>query len=449
MENLSVPQRATICNMGTELGVMTSVFPSDNMTLRFLIAQGRKNDWCALQADEGAEYDRVVKVNLTELEPMIACPNSPDNVKKVRELKGQRVNQVCIGSCTNSSYEGLMRVAALLKGRSVASTVSAVVAHGSRQVLINMARTEAIHDIIVAGVRVDEVACGFCIGVAQAPQTDAVSVRTSNRNYEGRSGTKSAQIYLASPETAVACALTGEFTDTRDLGLTYPEIDEPDCYEIDDSMILVPTTDQEEVKVLRGPNIVRMPHFEPLPDRLGDSLTIKVGDKITTDHIMPAGRLAIYRSNVPKYARYVLSNVDETFAERCFRNRESGKVNFIAAGESYGQGSACEHAALCPRYLDVRVVLAKSIERIHHANLCNFGILPLVFKDPADYNSLDQGNNLVIEGLKASVASGKLVIIRNETNRTIIKAVLVANEQQRDALLEGGVLNLLARQIRA
>jgi len=448
VENLTVPQRATICNMGTEIGVITSLFPSDKMTLRFLIRQGRKNDWRALQADKGADYDRWIEIDLTKLEPMIACPHSPDNVKTVRELKGQQVNQVCIGSCTNSSYEDLMRVAALLKGQSVCPTVSAAFAPGSRQVFLNAARKEAIHDIVKAGVRVDEIACGFCIGAAQAPQTDAVSVRTSNRNYEGRSGTRSAKVYLTSPETAAACSLTGQITDPRDLGLVYPQIDEPDQYEIDDSMILKPATDMEEVKIFRGPNIVKMPPFEALPDLLQGSLTIKVGDNITTDHIMPAGRLAIYRSNIPKYAGYVFNGVDGKFAERCLRNKESGEVNFIMAGESYGQGSAREHAALCPRYLNVRAVLAKSIERIHQANLCNFGILPLLFQDTQDYNAIEEGDKLIIQKLRGVVAKGKLVIVRNETKKTTIKVELLATEQQREAILAGGLLNLFARQIR-
>ncbi len=443
---LSVPERATITNMGAEMGVTTSVFPSDEVTRAFLKAQGRDDAWQPLAADEGAQYDRTIELDLSAVEPMIACPHSPDNVRTVREVAGRRVDQVCIGSCTNSSYRDLMTVARLLDGRKARPELDLVVAPGSRQVLENVAQTDALYQIIAAGARLDEAACGFCIGAAQAPATDAVSVRTINRNFEGRSGTASAGVYLASPETAVACALEGRITDPRDLGLGYPEIDEPDQYVLDDSLILPPAEDPDEVEVVRGPNIVAPPPFEPLPDRLAGPVTLKVGDKITTDHIMPAGRLTVYRSNVPAYAEYVFHRVDAGFAARAVEQRDAGRAVFIVAGESYGQGSSREHAALCPRYLGVRAVLARSIERIHQANLVNFGILPLVFETAEDYESVEQDDELVLEGLRGGVEGGETVEVTNATRGTRFTVRLLASDRQREALLAGGVLNLAAGQ---
>jgi aconitate hydratase len=441
VKTLGVPERATITNMGAELGVTTSVFPSDEATRRFLRWQGREDAWRPLRADRGAPYDRTVGVNLSNLEPHAACPHSPDNVRLVRDLAGTPVNQVCIGSCTNSSVRDLLTVAAMLKGRKTHSAVDLVVAPGSRQVLQTISRTEALDDLLAAGVRLDEAACGFCIGAAQAPQTDAVSVRTNNRNFEGRSGTRSARVYLASPETAAACALTGEMTDPRDLGLEPPTIRLPRRLVVDDSMILPPAADPASVEVVRGPNIVPPPPFDALPDVLAGPVTLKVGDKITTDHIMPAGRLAIYRSNVPKYAEYVFSRVDETFAERAASARDAGKANVVVGGDSYGQGSSREHAALCPRFLGVRAVIAKAIERIHQANLVNFGILPLVFADPADYDRVDQGDELELADLRAAVADRETLTVRNTTRGTAFEVRLVASARQREALLAGGVLN--------
>ena len=443
---LSVPERATITNMGAELGVTTSVFPSDKVTRDFLRRQGRKDAWAPLAAESGARYDRTMELDLSTVEPMVACPHSPDNVRRVRDLAGLAVHQVCIGSCTNSSVRDLLTVAAMLKGRKARSEVSLVVAPGSRQVLKTIARTDALGDLLAAGARLDEVACGFCIGAAQAPQTGAVSVRTSNRNFEGRSGTPSAQVYLASPETAVACALKGRMTDPRDLGIPYPDVKEPKRYLLDDSLILPPAEDSRRagIEVVRGPNLVGPPPMDALPDRIAGPVALKVGDKITTDHIMPAGRLAVYRSNVPKYAEYVFSRVDPDFAGRAAKNRDAGKVNFIVAGESYGQGSSREHAALCPRYLGVRAVLARSIERIHQANLANFGILPLLFEDPKDYERLSQGDELEMTGLRAAVQGDAPLSLRNRTRGTLMRVRLVASERQREALLAGGVLSLVA-----
>ena len=445
---LSVPERATIANMGAELGVTTSLFPSDEVTRAFLRREGREDAWRALASDKSARYDRTIGIDLSTVDPMAACPHSPDQIKTVRELAGLKVQQVCIGSCTNSSYRDLMTVAAMLKGRQARPEVSLVVAPGSRQVLETIARTDAVFDLLAAGARLDEAACGFCIGAAQAPQTDAVSVRTSNRNFEGRSGTKSAQVYLVSPETAAACALAGEMTDPRDLGVPCPEIAEPERYVIDDSMILAPAPEPRRagIEVFRGPNLVGPPPMATLPDRLAGPVALKVGDKITTDHIMPAGRLAIYRSNVPKYAEYVFARVDASFASRASATRDAGRANFIVAGESYGQGSSREHAALCPRYLGVRAVLAKSIERIHQANLANFGILPLVFENPKDYDTIEPGDELAMEGLRDAVAKGGAITIRSAARGTAFKAILAASERQREALLAGGVLALVAKR---
>jgi len=444
LRTLSVPERATITNMGAELGVTTSLFPSDAVTRRFLRLQGREAAWRPLRADAGARYDRTIAIDLGAVEPMVACPHSPDHTKTVREVAGLPVHQVCIGSCTNSSWRDLMTVAALLRGRKVRPEVSLVVAPGSRQVLESIARTDAVYDLVAAGARLDEAACGFCIGAAQAPQTGAVSVRTSNRNFEGRTGTRSAGVYLVSPETAVACALTGRLTDPRDLGIPFPAVKEPRRLVIDDSMILAPPPDPASVEVFRGPNLVGPSKMEALPDRLAGPVGLKVGDKITTDHIMPAGQLAVYRSNVPKYAQYVFSRVDPEFARRCEAVRDAGRANFVVAGSSYGQGSSREHAALCPRHLGVRAVLAKSIERIHGANLVNFGILPLVFADPKDADGVAQGDELELADLRAAVAERDTVAVRNVTRGTAFAARLAASGRERRILLAGGVLNLAA-----
>jgi len=439
---LSVPQRATLTNMGAELGVTSSVFPSDEVTRRFFAWQGREDDWRPLKADRGAAYDRSIEIDLARVEPMVACPHSPGNVKTVREIAGLPVNQVCIGSCTNAGVRDLLTVAAMLKGRRARPEVGLVVAPGSRQVLQTIARTDALEVLVAAGARIDEAACGFCIGAAQAPHTDAVSVRTSNRNFEGRSGTISAQVYLTSPETAVACAVTGRLTDPRDLGVACPKVRLPRHLALDDSLVLRPAENPDEVEVFRGPNLVGPPPMEALPDRLAGPVALAVGDYVTTDHIMPAGKLTIYRSNVPKYAEFVFSRVDDGFASRCAEARDAGKANVIVAGASYGQGSSREHAALCPRFLGVRAVLAKSIERIHQANLVNFGILPLVFADPADAEKVRQGDELELADLRTAVAEHDTVTVRNVTRGTEFEVRLNASPRQRRILLAGGVLNL-------
>jgi aconitate hydratase len=446
VRTLSVPQRATITNMGAELGVTASVFPSDAVTRRFLKVQKRENAWRPLAADRGATYDRTIELDLSQVEPMVACPHSPDNVRTVRQVGPIAVHQVCIGSCTNSSIRDLLMVAALLNRRTARPEVSLVVAPGSRQVLQNIARQDALSTLIAAGARIDEASCGFCIGAAQAPQTNAVSVRTSNRNFEGRSGTRSAGVYLVSPETAVACALTGRMTDPRDLGIPYPKVNEPQRVLIDDSLILAPAAEPEKVEVFRGPNLVGPQPMDALPDRLAGPVALAVGDKITTDHIMPAGQLAIYRSNVPKYAQYVFFRVDPEFAPRCIQARDAGKANFIVGGESYGQGSSREHAALCPRFLGVRAVIARSIERIHQANLINFGILPLVFAEAKDADKVRQGDELEMADLVAAVGRRDTVTVRNATQNVTFQARLNVSQRERDILLAGGVLNLARRR---
>ncbi len=441
---LSVPERSTITNMGAEVGVTTSIFPSDERTRQFMAAQGRGGDWTPLAADDDAAYERVIEIDLSTLEPMIARPHSPDNVATVASCAGTKVQQVAIGSCTNSSYKDLVTVARLLHGRVTAADTSLVVAPGSRQVFEMIARDGYLTDLIGAGARVVESACGFCIGAGQAPPSGGVSVRTNNRNFEGRSGTRDAQVYLASPETAAACAITGTITDPRELeklGIQFPSVDVPGKFLVDDRMILPPADHPDLIEVVRGPNIGPPPASEPPPDRLLGEVMIKVGDKITTDHISPAGSRLKFRSNVAKYATFVFEILDPTFPKRCEANRDRGRANFIVAADSYGQGSSREHAALCPMYLGVRAVLAKSIERIHHANLINFGILPLTFTDPADYDRIQPGDELELTDLHRQIESAQTLTIRNATRGASIQAALKLSSRQRKILLSGGLLN--------
>jgi len=439
--SLSVPERATITNMGAELGITTSVFPSDGVTRRFLAAQRREDQWTELAADPGAAYDRVIDLDLGSLVPRVAKPHSPDSIATVKELTGTKVDQVMIGSCTNSSYRDLMIVASLLKGKRVHPDVSLGVAPGSRQVLEMIAQNGALADIVVAGARILESTCGFCIGAGQAPRTDAVSVRTNNRNFEGRSGTKSAKIYLASPETAVAAALTGSITDPRALGVPYPEVALPAEFWIDDSMVLLPSDHPDTVVISRGPNIGAPPAAEPLPDAIRGSVTIKVGDKITTDHIMPAGSRLKYRSNIPKYAEFVFEGVDPQFSRKALVNKQAGIHNIVVAGSSYGQGSSREHAAICPMFLGIRAVIAKSFERIHAANLLNFGILPLTFAHEADYEAIGGGSEIEIAGIKQALAAGSDLSLTDRTSQKRIPLRFSLSVRQRDILLAGGMLN--------
>ena len=443
VKTLSVPERATITNMGAECGVTTSVFPSDETTKDFLKAQGRENDWSELKADPDAEYYKKIDLDLSQIVPLTAYPHSPGNVKTVKELEGMNVDQVCLGSCTNSSYKDLMTVASILKGKKAHPNVSFVIAPGSKQVLENIVRDGGLTDLIAAGARIAESACGFCIGNSQSPKTEAVSLRTSNRNFLGRSGTKSAQVYLISPETAAAAVITGKMTDPRELekmGIKYPDIKMPKQFYIDDSMFIYPSVHPEEIKIYRGPNIGDPPASMPMPESITGEVTIKVEDQITTDHIIPAGSKMKYRSNVPKYSEFLFEVVDPNFYERAKKIKETGKANIFVAGLSYGQGSSREHAALCPMYMGTKAVIAKSFERIHTANLINFGIIPLTFKNEGDYNKIDQGDDIEIPDIKESVKNKETLIVKNKTKGIEFEVNYNLSDRQREIVLAGGTL---------
>ncbi len=446
VETLTVPERATITNMGAETGVTTSIFPSDHITRQFLKAQGREEEWAQIKADENAEYEKTIDLDLGSIVPLAAYPHSPGNIKTVKELEGLEVNQVCLGSCTNSSFKDLMTVAKILRGKKVHSDVSFVVAPGSRQVLENITKEGALADIISAGARVVESACGFCIGNGQSPQTDAVSIRTNNRNFLGRSGTKSAQVYLTSPETAAAAAIYGKITDPRDLensGIAYPQIKAPEKFYIDDSMFIYPSKHPEEVKIFRGPNIGEPPASKPMPDTIDGEVTIKVGDKITTDDIIPAGDKMKYRSNIPKYSEFVFEPIDPTFYSRAVKVRDAGQHNIVVGGLSYGQGSSREHAAICPMYLGVKAVIAKSLERIHAANLVNFGIAPLTFKEGKDYEGIAVGDKLEIPNIRAIVKEGRALRVTNRTKGTRFEVGYNLSTREKEILLAGGTLEYM------
>ncbi len=437
VKTLSVPERATITNMGTELGATTSIFPSDEITKEFLKAQGRVEDYIPLTADEDAVYDKIIDINLSALEPLIACPHSPDNVKKVSELKGVKVNQVCIGSCTNSSYQDLVKVATLLKGKKISEDVSLSVSPGSKQVLTMLSSSGALNDIISAGARILECACGPCIGMGFSPNSEGVSLRTFNRNFLGRSGTKDAGVYLVSPETAVAAAHTGEITDPRLIssGVT---VVMPSAFNIDDSAVIPPASEDEaeKLEVLRGPNIKPFPQTYPLENEIKVAVGLKVGDNITTDHIMPAGaKILPYRSNIPYLSKFCFSVVDEGYAERAL----SLKSSVIVGGENYGQGSSREHAALVPLYLGVKAVIAKSFARIHIANLINAGIIPLTFENSSDYDLIKEGDNLVLEDLFEGIKNGA-ISLKNAENGKVITLKCSFTERQIDIIKAGGLL---------
>jgi len=451
IKGLSVPQRATITNMGAELGVTTSIFTSDEQTRKFLAAQKREKDYQPLAADSDAVYDRIIEIKLDELEPMAACPSSPDNIKPVREIAGLETGQVVVGSCTNSSFADLMLVAAVLKGRRINEMVEFAIAPGSREVLNMLADNGALSNMISAGARILESACGPCIGQGFSPADGVVSLRTFNRNFAGRSGTNGDQVYLVSPETAVASALTGRITDPRKLpelfGLKYPKIEMPVEFAVNDNMIEPPVGEKAaaKIEVLRGPTIVVPEMPEPLPKDLAGIVLLKCGGKITTDHIMPAGKFLKLRSNVPEYARVVFNCFNEegrpTFAERALELKKKGTAGIIVAGESYGQGSSREHAALCPMYLGVRAVIARSIERIHKANLINFCIVPIEFADPTDYNKIEQGDELRIDGLHEAIKSSDTVKIVKADGSFDFVGKLELSNRDREILLSAGLLN--------
>lgn len=448
LTTLDVPSRATITNMGTELGVTTSVFPSDAVTRRFLAAQGREADWTEITADPDAVYDSVYEINLSTILPMAARPHNPGNVATIASLAGLKVDQVLIGSCTNSSYRDLKTVALLLKGKKVHPEVSVGIAPGSRQVVLELAREGLLAELVLSGVRILENACGFCIGNHQSPGTDAVSLRTSNRNFEGRSGTKSAQVYLVSPETAAAAALTGIITDPTTVD-TVADVEIPERFILDDSMFLYRDTASKGVpgtEIIRGPNIGTVPVGNPLPTSMAAKATIKVGDNITTDHIMPAGARLKYRSNIPLYAKYVFEPLMPDFHDVAQANQKAGLANVIIAGDSYGQGSSREHAALCPMYLGVRVVIAKSMERIHEANLINFGIVPFSFIDSADYDGIDAGDSLDFNNIAEAIAGSGRLTVRNTTKNTTFEIRTSLSKRQQAVLAAGGLMKFIAEQ---
>ena len=435
---LSVPERATITNMGAECGVTTSLFPSDEITYSFLKGQGREENWVALEADEDAVYDDRFEIDLSSLEPLAACPHSPGNIKSVESLKGMKINQVLIGSCTNSSYYDLRKVAKILEGKRIPENVSLGIAPGSRAVFEMIASDGTLETLIKAGARILESACGFCIGNHQSPGTDSVSLRTNNRNFEGRSGTKSAQVYLVSPETAAWSAVKGEFSNPLECESDIESVKYTDSFIVDDSMFIYPHENVEGIK--RGPNIGEPPSNTALSDSIKGSVWIKVGDKITTDHIMPAGQYLKYRSNIPRYSQVVFNPVDPDFATRAAKLRDEGECGFIVAGSSYGQGSSREHAAICPMYLGVKAVVAVTIERIHQANLCNFGILPLLFKNAEDYESIKYGDKLELSNVYSSLEKGEF-ILKDLTTGKDIPLTLFATDTQKKTLLSGGRLN--------
>lgn len=437
LHRFTIPERATIANMGAELGVTTSIFPSDEATREFFRAQARETDWAEILPDPDARYHRTIELDLGSIEPNVALPHSPDNVRKISEVAGTPVDQVLIGSCTNSSFKDLMTTAALLKGKKIYPDLSFGVVAGSRQVLRMITENGALTDIIDSGARILESTCGFCAGYGQSPHSGAVSLRTNNRNFEGRSGTKDARVYLVGPEAAVAAALTGKITDPRDLGIEYPVIEQPERFFVDDSMFIQPSRSGE---VFRGPNIGEPPRNTPMPLDLRSVVAIKLGDKITTDHIIPTGSVSRYRSNIAKSSQFVFKNIDADFARTCEQARARGLSSVIVAGLSYGQGSSREHAAACPMYLGVRAALARSVERIHMANLINFGIAPLIFKDGADYEKIQAGDELEIPDAHNALRRCELTVT-NKTRQSEFPVVHSLTPRQVEIVLAGGLLN--------
>lgn len=442
IKNLTVPERATITNMGAELGATTSIFPSDDMTREFLKAQGREDDWVELKPDVDALYDEEIEIDLANLEPLAAKPHSPDNVEKVKDIGKIKIDQVAIGSCTNSSFMDMMKVAKVLKGKNVHPDVSLVIAPGSKQVLTMIAKNGALADMVAAGARILESACGPCIGMGQAPKTDAVSLRTFNRNFEGRSGTKSAQVYLVSPEVAAASAIAGVLSDPKELGEA-PDVKMPSEFIADDNMVVEPAPEGTEVEVVRGPNIKPFPLNKQLGEKLEGNVLIKVEDNITTDHIMPSNaKLLPYRSNIPYLAEYCLVPCDPDFPKRA----KESNGGFIIGGSNYGQGSSREHAALAPLQLGVKGVITKSFARIHMANLINSGIVPMTFENEGDYDGIDMGDNLVIENIIEQIKDGKRLIMKNKTKNKDIPVNVELSKRQVEIILAGGLINYTKKQ---
>jgi aconitate hydratase len=444
---LTVPQRATVTNMGAELGVTSSIFPSDEQTHKFLAAQNREKDYRPLAADDGCQYDRIIEIDLSNLEPMAACSPSPDNIKTIKSLAGTKVSQVIIGSCTNSSFADLMMVAKTLKGKTIHPAVEFAISPGSKQVMNMLAGNGALADIVGAGARILESACGPCIGLGLSPADGAVSVRTFNRNFAGRTGTKNDNVFLVSPEVAVLTALKGEIVVPQKSGIEYPKVEMPLDFTVDDNMIQKPLGPKEAkaAKVLRGSTIVVPEAAVKLPDNLGGKVLLKCGDKITTDHIMPAGTFLKYRSNVPEYSKYVFNSFNEqgkpTFAQRAIELKKKGTAGIVIASESYGQGSSREHAALCPMYLGVKMIIAKSIERIHKANLINFAVLPAEFENPADYEKINPDDALEVKNLNGAIKSADFITVKDKTSGFEFKCSLKLSDRDREILLAGGLLN--------
>lgn len=444
VKSLSVPERATITNMGAELGASTSIFPSDEVTREFMKAQGRESDWVALQPDADAEYDEVIDIDLSALVPLAACPHSPDAVKPVSELEGLAVDQCCIGSCTNSSLMDMLKVAAILKGKTVHPNVSLSIAPGSKQVYNMLAENGALADLIAAGARILECACGPCIGMGQSPNSRGVSLRTFNRNFEGRSGTADGQVYLVSPETAAVSALTGVFTDPRTAGAA-PTFTMPERFLINDNMIVTPVgeADMNTVEVVRGPNIKPFPKTTPMAEEIAAKVLLKVGDNITTDHIMPAGaKILPLRSNIPAISEHCFVRCDPEFPARCHEE----KIGFIIGGSNYGQGSSREHAALAPLYLGIKAVIVKSFARIHVANLINAGIIPLTFANEADYDRISLGDRLVLSDVRGRLTRREPLVLKNETTGEEIALNANFSDRQIDMLLAGGLLDYTRQQ---
>ncbi|NPA39338.1 MAG: aconitate hydratase [Thermodesulfobacteria bacterium] len=444
VKTLTVPERATICNLGTEMGATTSIFPADEVTKSWLIAQGRAEDFTELLPDEDAEYHEVIEVDLSKLEPLCACPSSPDNVKKVEEEAGKPVAQVIVGSCANSSLKDLLVVAKVLEKHRVHSDVCLEINPGSLQVLENLTLLGGFEGLLKGGARIHQSGCLGCIGMGQAPPTNSISLRTFTRNFPGRSGTIPDFVYLVSPETAVASAVKGVITDPRELG-EYPEIILPDRFVLNDALLLPPLPEEEakKVEIIRGPNIVPLPQFDPLPEDLEGVFLLKVGDNITTDHIMPAGaHILPLRSNLPEISKYVYKNVDSDFSKNALGIKEKGLAVGVVGGENYGQGSSREHAALAPRYLGVRIKLAKSFARIHRSNLINFGILPVVFKNPEDYEKIEKGDRFKIKGIREAISSGAKEIKIEIEGKGEVLGIVELSERERKCILAGSLLNL-------
>jgi aconitate hydratase len=440
VKDLNVPERATITNMGAELGATTSVFPSDENTRAYLKAQGRTKDWVEIKADNDAEYSEIIELKLTSVEPMIAQPHSPDNVVPIREIAGRKVNQVCIGSCTNSSYQTMKSIVSILKGKTIPEQVSLLINPGSKQVYEMLSRKGLIADMISSGARILEASCGPCIGMGGAPGSGHVSIRSYNRNFHGRSGTKNASVYLASPVSCAVIALKGEIVDPRDAGLRIPRTKEPEKFLINDNLIIPPRQDTKNVKIIKGPNIKEVPVKEPLKQEIKAEVLLKLGNNITTDDIMPAGSAVLpFRSNIPAISEFVFKNIDNTFSSRANAAKTKGG-SIVIGGDNYGQGSSREHAAIAPMYLGLQAVIAKSFARIHRANLINFGVLPLLFKTDRDYERIEKGDVLSIKNPVDAVKGSLNFKIENMTRGYTFEAVSNLNDREKELILKGGLL---------